>query len=173
MKTIEIPDNLYDKLIELADEYVNQDNRSTADPLYFSIEQQIATGCPDGCGDFTAYYNCDGGCISDLDDVESYLNDEDYTLTFESLLEKEIDFDSYEFEEFMDDYMPEFRKLSMKYEPVYKNCFLTVKSCDAHIAQNHYHYSNSARSYGEHAWRNPDMEIIVKLLRTLGKVKQK
>lgn len=173
MKTVQIPDELYDKLIDLANEYVNQDNRSTADPLYFSIEQQIPMPCPEDEGDFEAYYNNDGGCIRDISDVERYLSEEDYELIFEDLLAKDIQFVSDEFDEFMNDCLPEFTKLSMKYEPVYKNCFLTAKSCDAHIAQNHYHYSNSARSYGEHAWRNPDMEIIVKLLRTLGKVKHK
>lgn len=170
---IEIPDELYDKLINLADEYVNQDNRSTADPLYFSIEQMIPYACPEDEGDFNAYYDNDGGCIRDLDDVECYISEDDYELTYEEIIGKGVEFDSYEFEEFMSDCLPEFRKLSMKYEPVYKNCFLTAKSCDEHIRRNHYHYSNSARSYGEHAWRNPDMEIIVKLLRTLGKVKEK
>jgi hypothetical protein len=172
MKTIQIPDEIYDKLIKLADEYVNQNNRSTADPLYFSIEQMIPYPCPEDEGDFNAYYNCDGGCIRDIEDAESYI-DEDDQETFEDLCDKRIELDSDEFDEFMSDCLPEFRKLSMKYEPVYKNCFLTAKSCDEHLQLNYYHYNIKARSYAETAWRNPDMEIMVKLLRTLGKVKEK
>lgn len=44
-----------------------------------------------------------------------------------------------------------------------ENCFLTEKACKEHIESNHYHYTDP-KDYLNHAWRNPEMELISKFL---------
>lgn len=41
--------------------------------------------------------------------------------------------------------------------------FLTSEACDDHIKVNHYHYNNP-RSYGISAWRNYEMQAVMKHL---------
>ena len=49
--------------------------------------------------------------------------------------------------------------------------FLTAKACDDHIKNNHYHYEKGARSYAISAWRNPEMETVMKYLSSLSEKK--
>lgn len=44
--------------------------------------------------------------------------------------------------------------------------FLTAEACDDHIKANKYHY-NKPQSYAVSAWRNPEMQTIVKFLSKL------
>lgn len=41
--------------------------------------------------------------------------------------------------------------------------FFTAKACDDHIKENHYHYNNG-RSYGVGAWRNPEMQAVMRTI---------
>lgn len=170
MKQILIPDELYDKLIGLANEYINQNNRFQADPFYFNIEDEVSYMTKDGCGDYKEYRSDSETAISSIEDIENHLDCDNIhqSEAYQKLIANKPDFDSYEFSEFMNDYFPDFEEIEYKKEKIYKNCFLLSKTCDQHIRLNHYHYSKTARSYADTAWRNPDMEIIVNLLRSIG-----
>jgi len=45
-----------------------------------------------------------------------------------------------------------------------KRVFLTYKAAEKHLKQNYYHYSSRARIYCHHAWRNPEAELVHKLI---------
>lgn len=45
-----------------------------------------------------------------------------------------------------------------------KRVFLTYEAAENHLKQNHYHYSSRARIYCHHAWRNPEAELIQRLI---------
>lgn len=54
-----------------------------------------------------------------------------------------------------------------KYHNEYKNGFFTWDACRAHLKSNYYHYSGKARAFASHAWRNPEMDAVVKLLKSI------
>ncbi len=66
----------------------------------------------------------------------------------------------------VDEDYPDARELQVTTEHRYKNTFFTAKSCEAHIKQNHYHY-NEPVCYLNHAWRNPEMELVSNFLCSL------
>jgi hypothetical protein len=44
--------------------------------------------------------------------------------------------------------------------PEYSNCFFTAKAAQEHLDKNHYHYHKNADVYLNHAWRNPEAELV-------------
>lgn len=172
MKTIEIPDNMYQKLMELAKEYATQDTRSTGYPVLFQVETQQRQYRAENCGDNycwidTSNFETEIYSVDDMADIIDP-NDEVMTNDYQSLVNDEGEIDSLEFSIFMTEHFPDFRETWYDYEPIYKNCFFTAKGCNQHIAQNDYHY-REPRSYAIHGWRNPDIDLISNLLLHLGK----
>lgn len=51
MKSIEIPDNLYEAIVEIGKLRKTQNNRATGDPLYFSVEDVVWVAAHEGCGE--------------------------------------------------------------------------------------------------------------------------
>ena len=157
MKTINVSDEMYSKLMELAKEYVTQDNRATAMPYLFQIREQVKEWDTDGNGDTTFFY--------DKDDVECQFE------TLEELREYYDDVpdvddinDLYYSEEWLEE--KGLIQSSYSYRSEYRNAFLTAKACKEHIASNHYHY-NEPVDYLNCAWRNPEMDLISQFLKTL------
>jgi len=54
----------------------------------------------------------------------------------------------------------------MEWEFVTKQIFLTEEAAKEHLRLNPHHYSEKARIYVDHAWRNPEMELVQKILTT-------
>lgn len=163
MKTITIPDELYGQLIELANEYCTQNNRHTADPLVFTIQEPDRIwGMDSGYSDGYEWIDDEGDTITDLKQaVIEYCEDNEVELPCEDLEDLET---------YHEDWLCEHLSLhAVRFRDTfkYKNHFLTAKACDEHIKSNYYKYHKDARSYAEHAFRNPDMKTISKLLRTL------
>jgi hypothetical protein len=67
-------------------------------------------------------------------------------------------------DEWVDENLPELRKSSYSMSPVYKNSFLTAKAAEEHLKRNHYHYHKDADVYLNHAWRNPEAELVSEFL---------
>jgi hypothetical protein len=44
--------------------------------------------------------------------------------------------------------------------PEYTNSFFTAKAAQEHLDKNHYHYHKNADVYLNHAWRNPEAELV-------------
>ena len=55
------------------------------------------------------------------------------------------------------------RSYQVTTEQRYQNTFFTAKACDEHIRLNHYHYKSPV-CYLNHAWRNPEMDLVSKFL---------
>lgn len=163
MKTIEVPDDIYDKLLEMSNEIKNQDCRCTAKPYFYQIRQKerIYGIEDDFYVDGYVWINGDkeGDVDSDRDSMIECLEGNDVSFDKES-----VDDDG------LNELMEEngYHKVNYMLIEKYENSFLTEKSCKEHIRMNHYHYESPV-DYLNHAYRNPDMELIFRFLETLGK----
>jgi len=160
MKTIEVTDEMYNSLMELSKEMTSQDNLGTRMPHMFQIRTKKEVAAHEGCGE-EIWVNDEGDELRTVEEiaeyVEQYLSDNDNQEQF-----KEMDSD--EILGFLQDELNEgWRKVWVNIEYEYKNTFLTSKACQEHIDANHYHY-NEPIVYLNHAWRNPEQEIVSKFL---------
>lgn len=155
MKTIEVSDEMYDKLIALSNEMNRQDHRCTAMPYFFQVMETKKIYGVDGDYDTDGYVWVKDGTTQNT--IESMI---------EALENDEVEFDKENAtESFLENLMEEngYVKGYYRNEEVYSNAFLTEKSCKEHIQANKYHYENPV-DYLSHAFRNPDMEIISQFL---------
>ena len=150
------------ELTELAMEYATQNNRYTAYPLYFNIADimQVPTSEDymdgghylDASGDYTFMGKTLAEVVQNLIDAS-----DDYNLPddFAELSPTE-----------QEDIVGELGISYYCYREVetFKNAFFTARACDEHIKKNSHHYGATAHSYCEHWFRNPEMELISKLL---------
>lgn len=159
--TIEIPTNLYNKLVDLANEYHKQDNRATAKPYLFQIRTTEEVAAYDGCGE-TYWFDDEGTRIEPEDEKLAITELKDWDKE-----EADIRFarlEDYEKEEIFEN--AGYRRLSVTTQHRYQNAFFTSKACKEHIEKNHYHY-NEPVDYLNHAFRNPEMELISELFKVL------
>lgn len=161
--TITLPRDLVDKLTALAQAYTTQDNCSTAFPIYFTVNDTVQLPAPEDGYDATPLWLHDGestGCTT-LDELRDSLPnwvDEDELAKLEAMSDDEL-------EDWLED--NDYRLVYQQPYERHQNVFLTTDACREHIQRNHYHYSNDARAYCQHAWRNPEMELISQLLRAV------
>jgi hypothetical protein len=66
-------------------------------------------------------------------------------------------------DDFIEEFCPHLKECSYSWEYEYSNHFLTAKACQEHIDRNDYH-SNKPVTYLNHAWRNPEMELVSEFL---------
>lgn len=168
MKTIQVSDEVYNGLLGLSEAIRVQDNRATAHPYFFQImETKRVYGMHEDYADtFVWVYKNDHELRFDSDETSEII---------EWLEEREIDFNK---EKFTANYFYQeetieatgFFKCFYKEESTYKGVFLSEKSIENHIKLNHYHYSQP-KSYVDHAFRNPDMELIFSFLKELHSIK--
>lgn len=149
MKTIEVTDEMYNSLMELSKEMTSQDMRCTQMPHMFQIQTDEEIQVPEGEGKEKFLY---AGEILDKEDLTS--------------LWKEVQDDYDGYQEFIDHnhIIDIYTDIVKKYQ----NTFLTARACQKHIDANDYHY-NKPVVYLNHAWRNPEMELVSKFLCELSK----
>ena len=163
MKTIEISDEMYGKLVELSKEMNSQDHRITAMPYIFQIQTDEIVYVPDGCGE-TVWVSIDGdGVLEDAQEekeaVESYKG-------WDTDEEKEAD---RKFKKLSDHEISNalesagYRTVDRATEHKYQNAFFTAKACKEHIEGNVYRYRNPV-DYLSYAFRNPEMELVMQFL---------
>ncbi len=162
MKTIQVTDEMFDKLQELAKEYVGQNTRHQAFPHYFTIQSKVEVPAYDGCGEGINYV----------------LDGELFASSVKNLFENAVDYWGdelpHDWNELEEDEKLDWLKdngvqeYEFNYEFKEQNCFFTSKACDEHIAKNHYHYKEPC-SYGNTFWRNPEMQLIANFLVELAK----
>ncbi len=124
-----------------------QDNRCTAAPYYYQIEDEEEVPTSSDYSDkYTWVYDCE-----EYTDAEAR----------EIILDAEPNsFDSdKDFDEILEDY--EFEKVYCLTKKVYKGLFLTEDSAKEHLRLNRYHYGENARTYVFHAWRNPELKKFI------------
>lgn len=170
-KTIEVSDEMYDKLIELANEMTTQDMRATRMPHMFQIR------------DWKKVYDwrCNGDQIiwvdssthfevETLDDLIDYLSESGHFDGMEDYQEQseiaEITrlWEENDIGDWISDNCEDLEGCSYSMEPVYINSFLTAKAAEEHLRLNHYHYHRDADVYLKNAWRNPEAELVSQFL---------
>jgi hypothetical protein len=163
MKTIEVSDEMYAKLIELATEMTSQDPRGTRMPHMFQIrdwKRQYDWGLN---GDTRCWIDSDGDytVIETLDEFKEYLEGQgiEEPENIEELWE-----DRWELEDWISDNCSKLQECSYSMEPVYVNCFLTAKAAQEHLDSNYYHYHKDADVYLNHAWRNDEADLVSEFL---------
>lgn len=160
MKTIEVSDEMYEKLIALATEMTTQDPRCTRMPHMFQIRTTKKVYDWGLNGNERIWIDDDGNEIETREEMIEYLekNRVDIPEYFVDIWE-----DNWDLEEFVRENCPELRECSYSWEYEYQNMFLTEKACKEHIERNHYHYHEPV-DYLNHAWRNPEMELVSEFL---------
>lgn len=151
MKTINISDEAAEFISALVNRLRTQDNRGTADPYYFTVCKLVDVPVPEGCGDKTIYF--------DSDDCESYTEEQ----AKERADELEMTFDDYI------DYRC--HKYDCKEQEKYENFFLTLEGYNEHVKLNGHNIArecNKFYSYVDHAYRNPEIENLLKYVKEIG-----
>lgn len=169
MKTIEVSDEMYAKLIELATEMTTQDMRCTRMPHMFQIKTLEEVAAYEGCDGDIVWVDDDGGELRSEEDIKTYITDNLYEndsrvfeLDDDEAKKKALEIYNEMLElEGIENYLDEceFRKIEVTTISKYQNTFLTSKACQEHIDKNHYHY-NEPTVYLNSAWRNPEMELV-------------
>ena len=165
MKKIEISDEMYDKLIELATEMTTQDPRCTRMPHIFQIRDWRRVYDWDLNGDTRCWIDRDGDfqVIEEFEEFREYLIEKGVDEP-ENLKEMWGDDFGFELDEWIEENVPELEKCTYSTEPVYINSFLTAKAAQDHLDSNYYHYHDKADVYLNHAWRNPEAELVSEFL---------
>lgn len=156
MKTIQVTDEMYNSLMELSNELKTQSHRGTAMPYFFQVSTKHQVSCAEGNGKEAWHY--DGSLIEDKEDIIQAIydyHDGDKT-------KKEIkNLSEWELDSEME--TAGYRKVNYDYEQRLENAFFTEKACKEHI-KNNSHNLSSPVDYLSHAFRNPEMELVMKFL---------
>lgn len=169
MKTIEVSDEMYAKLIELATEMTEQDPRGTRMPHMFQIRDWKKVYDWSLNGNTKVWidrgYSIE---VETFNDMKDYLENSEIEFDEEKLKSLWEEKDRYTFESDLDEWVeencPDLEPCSYSMEEVFTNHFLTAKAGEQHLKLNDYHYHKNADVYLNHAWRNPEMELVSEFL---------
>ena len=154
MKTIEVSDEMHEFLMNLSKELNTQDHRSTAMPYFFQIQTQERVPTAEGCGEEAWIY--DGSMIETEEEITETIAE------YKGIsVEKAKSLPLYQRETILEE--AGYRKVNYEMQEKYQNAFLTSKACDDHIQANRHHYKSPV-NYLMHAFRNPEMENLLKFL---------
>lgn len=159
MKTVKVSDEIYDFLVKTAKEIKEQDNRATRSPYFFQVQEDEEVGVPDGCG--TEVWVMDGEFFLRTDeDIKAAIFDYNgWDIENEETNTLYDDIDEYDIESILE--VMGCRKVNVDIRHTYSNCFLTFKAYEEHLRQNK-HNLNNPKSYLNHAYRNPEMDMLFK-----------
>lgn len=166
MKTIQISDELYERLLEISKELNSQNHLGTAMPYLFQVKDIRRMPTFEWVDvKWYEFVNTDRQSSFDAPETkekllkmvkEEYENsDEETPLDLEDYNEDELE--SVLYEKFW------YEKLPYTEIEVLTNWFFTRKAVENHIERNSYHYSKP-ESYLTHSFRNPDMETVMEFL---------
>lgn len=160
MKTIQVTDEIYAFLSNLSKEIKNQDNRITAMPYFFQVQEDEEIAVPDGCGD--EVWVCDGEiCLRTEEDIKNAVFEwKDWELGNKEDEERFKELDYYDIEEILKE---NYIKVNVSTRRKYSNCFFTFKAYQEHISCNG-HNLNNPNSYLFHAYRNNELDMLFKFL---------
>jgi len=175
MKTIaiEVTDEMYARLIDLATEMTAQDPRGTRMPHVFQIRDWKKVYDESGNGDHMFWLDrtSDPLEIETLESLLEYLETGGIEHDPEKIKTMWTDWESHSWEmdlkDWIEDHCPDLEYWSYSMEPVYTNSFLTAKAAQEHLGRNYYHYHKDADVYLNHAWRNPEAELVSAFLCSL------
>ena len=167
MKTIEVSDEMYSALMEISKGMNSQNHHGTRMPYMWQIETTKEVAAYEGNGDII-WVDCDGRELRNEQEIKEHITnhilENDSQLFYidgdEALCEATNRFDEMDesdIEEWLEEH--EWRKVEVTTIKQYENAFFTEEECRIHISKNGYHYNNP-RQYLNHAFRNPEMEIV-------------
>lgn len=167
MKTIELSDEMYSALMEISKGMNSQNHHGTRMPYMWQIETSKQVAAFEGNGEII-WVDCDGAELESEQAIKEHIinhileNDSElfYLDNDEALCEATNRFDEMDesgIEEWLE--KNEWRKVEVTTIKQYENCFFTEEACKNHISKNDYHY-NEPRQYLNHAFRNPEMELV-------------
>jgi hypothetical protein len=165
-KTIEITDEMWDKLSALSLEMMEQDPLGTAMPHLFQIQDWKKVYDWNLNGDTQIWITEEGEEIEELQDLLDFLDGAGHFQDMSDYEEQsEISeitrrWEDGEISDWLSENWEGVSDCSYSLEPFYVNAFLTRKAAQDHLDQNYYHYHPKARVYLNHAWRNPEAELI-------------
>jgi len=169
MKLIKVSDEEYDQLMKISHELNTQDNRVTADPIWIIFDKQkIPTS--DEYSDNYYWYDSVNHCKLTEEQIKKLLKDkeDDFTKRY-----REIKRNQFKDHESIMSKMGYERVFYIEVDTRPKGMFLTEKACKAWQQQNKHHLSDRAYDFVESLWRNPEMQLIRKILLTLKKRRKK
>jgi len=160
-KTIEVSDEMYDKLIELATEMTTQDPRGTRMPHMFQIRDWKKVYDAELNGDVSIFLDRGYGIeIETVEELIDYLTENEIEFNEDEIRDMWVNDKDFGLPDWIDDYTPDLQQHSYSLEPEYTNCFLTAKAAQEHLDKNYYHYHKDADVYLKHAWRNSEADTI-------------
>lgn len=160
MKTIEVTDEMHKFLMNLSKELNTQDHRGTRMPYFFQIQESKETVTGEGMGE--SVWVCDGEiCIRTEEDVKVAIFEyKGWSVDSEDDIEEYNCLDDFEKRDIL---KKNYQEFSVEITQTLSNAFFTAKACEEHIKANNYHYQQPV-SYLNHAFRNPEMELVSKFL---------
>jgi hypothetical protein len=160
-KTIEVSDEMYGKLIELATEMTTQDPRGTRMPHMFQIRDWKKVYDAELNGDVSIFLDRGYGIeIETVEELIDYLTENEIEFNEDEIRDMWVNDKNFGLPDWIDDYAPDLQQYSYSLEPEYTNCFLTAKAAQEHLDKNYYHYHKDADVYLNHAWRNSEADTI-------------
>lgn len=154
-------------IIDVANEYVTQDNRGTAFPYALLVTEEELVRTDDGeiigiwsprSADMTYYDD-----VKDARLLQEVLDNNDEEDPAEITEEFEDIWGTYDMLEFYKKYIDkdaDLYQFNKERRSKGEQMFLTESSAEAHIRMNGHNMKNPI-TYGIHVFRNPDMEIII------------
>lgn len=164
MKSIQITDEQYYFLMELSKDLNEQSHRGTAMPYFFQVTSTSEEPAVEGNGTEKWFY--EGGFIeSEEEKKHAVIEIEEW----DNLAENEINqiYDGLDDCEISAILEKRYTKVWVEEKETFSNAFLTEKACKKHIVANGYHY-NQPRDYLTHAFRNPELEMLMSILCQIG-----
>lgn len=161
-------------LQDLANELRTQDTACTAKPVYYSIMQEDKEyGIDQEYADGMCVIGDEGETFTEANELIDWLI-ENYSGAEEQQDELRIIDDLEEIYDYCNDNKIVDSLTYTGYRDIEKHdeMFLTRRALKKHIEQNYYHYKENPVSYAHHAWRNPELEKLLKIVdkfSTLGK----
>ena len=196
MPTIELSQETFDFLQALITEINTQDNRATAHPYYFTIgSTEEIVGLDDGFADSYVWVRDGGDEIGNGADLREHIKEHLKELLEEEknnpksvddeLIDKLAYLGIFVLSDFWDNKVDidaleipttdleeiattmDIVRYGIKKQTVYKGFFLTESAAQSHLSLNRHHYGENAHTYVEYAFRNPELE---KLLKSVGEI---
>jgi hypothetical protein len=164
MKTIEVEDEVYNKLIQLANEMTTQDPRGTRMPHIFQIRDWKKVYDFNLNGDNRIWVGDYETEIETFEELKEYLDNSDIPYEEEVLLDLWENDSDFGLPDWIEENCPDLKECTYSMEQFFVNSFLTAKSAEEHLRRNYYHYHKDADVYLNHAWRNPEAELVSSFL---------
>ena len=155
MKTIQVTDDLYDKLMEMSKKLNTQSHRATAMPYFFQVMETKRIYGIDSNYDSNGYVWMKDSCNTEpnREDMIERLMNEGLVIP-ETITDDELD-------DFMED--AGYEKVYYRNQKVFSNAFFTEDACKNHIKGNRHHYKEPT-DFLTHGFRNPELELVQQFL---------